>query len=289
MYIKKHPTGNEYLRAGDVWIRNMWKSNQALQLSSLYEGGDFSQACKNEEMNRNYKRISDLELNFKQVIIVNDGYKFLENYEWLLEVSNTCCILAVNEVLRKWRLYKDRKGKPINGYVTNVLSNESTRCLPKVNLGYFPVCIASSRTNADFLRDYRGDIYTYTPTPEMSFGYHRTDSYYVDDYRNPVVAAMNLAYRFNAEKILLFACDDSFEDERFGSVRLDNGLYTYPPLVRTQQIIDANAYWLTKHPKKSIKIADWSHGPKYMNASNIANKEEALEFLKEQPEENNNG
>src|SRR5581483_5776715 len=70
-----------------------------------------------------------------------------------------------------------------------------------------PKCIVSSRTYPEFVRQYRqrkGAIYKYNPSRERKFGGVADSIYCVDDYRNPICAAVGLAYRFGAEKLLVF-------------------------------------------------------------------------------------
>jgi hypothetical protein len=120
--------------------------------------------------------------------------------------------------------------------------------------------------------------------PEVKFGVERKETYYIDDYRNPICAAIGFAHQFGAEKILLLCCDDSFKEKRDFSVELHNGLHTYPHHVRSQEIIDANLYWLTHQENKEVKVADWSSGGEYKNAEYISDEEGVIAFFKDQSE-----
>jgi hypothetical protein len=96
--------------------------------------------------------------------------------------------------------------------------------------------------------------------------YHEV-SYQVDDYRNPICAAINLAYHFGVEKLGLFCCDDSFAEKRDGATQLPNGLWTYEPQLIAHGLIEGCLHWLKKTEK--INIVDCSSGPIYKNVQYI--------------------
>jgi hypothetical protein len=110
-------------------------------------------------------------------------------------------------------------------------------------------------------------------------------AYHIDDYRNPVCAAIDLAFRFEARRIMLLCCDDSFKDPRDAAEELENGLYTYPQHLRLQDIIDAKAFWLNQYKDRKIKVCDYSAGRKYDNITYINTDEQALEFFTKEDEE----
>lgn len=283
MRIKKHPTNNEYVRAADTWVRNFTKNSHAsLQISHLFSSEDHKLILKNEEHNKNFPRISDEKLHFKKVAIVSDGYDFDRRHEFLAKVPKDVCVLVVNGALKRWKLMSSKwpaeQRRSINGFVANNPYAEAMRMMPGKDSRYYPACIASARTNNDFLKKYMGDVYVYVPTPEERFGTARTEAYYIDDYRNPVCAAVGLAYRFGVERLMLVCCDDSFADKRDSSVKLPNGLHTYPQHLKCHDIIDANLYWLTHQGEAEVKVADYSNGPNYSNAAYISSEEAAISF-----------
>lgn len=266
MRIKKTPTANEYIRANDVWVRNFTKKGIApMAISHMYEREDHQNILANEEHNRKFPKISDEKISFPKLAIVSDGYDFAKAHQILKEVPDVG-VLAINGALAGWKLMPH---KSINAYVINNPYRESLAYLPNRN-GYYPVCVSSIRTNNEFCKRYRGDVYLYHPTPERVFGYERNEAYYIDDYRNPVCAAIGLAYNFGARKVLLLSCDDSFDNKRDGSVQLENGLWTYPQHLKSQDIIDANLYWLTHQEGQEVEVADYSRGRKYLNAAYIS-------------------
>jgi hypothetical protein len=284
MNIKKHPSGNEYIYSGDVWVRNFTKKNVSnIQLSCLFSEEDMGLVLKNEQMNLNYPKVSDEKLIFSKVCIVSDGYLFEERQKILAKIPKDVCIIAVNRALAKWQLFNEKTPpeyrRTINAFLVNNPYKDAMTFLPPKNSKYYPTCVASTRTNYDFLKRYLGDVYCYNPTPEEKFGIKKVENYYIDDYRNPVCAAIVLAYQMDVKKLMLFCCDDSFSDERENSVRLPNGLYSYKPLLRSHDIIDANLYWLTSMEDKKIEVSNYSSGLDYKNAVYIKSEREIISFF----------
>lgn len=289
MVVRKHKNGNDYLYSGNVWVRNFTKKESPEKdITNLYKKDDFNLILKNELKNQSYPVISEENFNFKKIVIVSDGYDFEKKHLLLSKLPQDVCILAVNGALNKWKLFSyetpEENRRTINGYVINNPYSESMKFMPKKDSKYFPVCISSIRTNFEFLKKYLGDVYTYYPSFNKDFGHDVPQRYHVDDYRNPVCAAISLAYRFNVNKLMLFCCDDSFEEERPNSVRLENGLWSYKPLLQSQDIIDGKFYWLKKFENEKIEVADFSSGKEYNNASYIKNEEEFISFFTDNSE-----
>lgn len=294
MNIKKYPNGNEYIRAGDVWVRNFTKPDvAALQLTDIFDRSDLGLILKNQELNKNFPRVSDEVLRFDKVLIMSDGYDFEAKQDMLKNLPKDVCILATNGSLAKWKFINPKipmeQRKTINGYIINNPYQESMNFLPKKNSNYYPTCVASTRTYHGFLKKYKGNIYTYQPTHQKNFGINVTESYYIDDYRNPICAAIGLAFRFGVKKLMLFCCDDSFLEERDNAIQLPNKLWTYKPLLRSHEIIDANLYWLTHEEEYEVQVADCSNGLNYANAAYINSEEEVVSFFTDLSEGVNNG
>jgi hypothetical protein len=153
--------------------------------------------------------------------------------------------------------------------------------MPRKNRG-LPKCIASTRTNYEFLFHYKdkGSIYKYCPVNEEGYtgrAYEKI-KYQIDDYRNPICAALQLCYHFGTEKVLLFCCDDSFDQERPGAEKLHNGLWQYPQQNIAHGLIDATAYWLKSMKYSETDVKDHSDGPLYENAAYI-NEDEIQSFF----------
>ncbi len=276
MRIKKDPIfKNEYIKTGDIWVRNFTNgTRQPIDLNQLFTVSDLSQIMINEIANRNFNRtkITDENLYFPNIVIISDGYDFEKKQNILSRLPSNVVIFAVNNTLNKWK-----QDKPINLYVTNNPYKDCMNDLPKRR--YYPSCVASTRSYPAFLDHYKGKIYLYEPTPSLNFGIDQKDIWYIDDYRNPICAAIGLAYKFGVQKLALFCCDESFVDERPGAIKLNNELWNYPQHKLSHDIIDANLYWLINQENYEVKVVDYSSGLEYINATYISTEEMLLDFF----------
>lgn len=271
MRIKKHPTGNEYIKVDNIWVRNFTKNYLTpLQITHLFDRKDYHIILENEKLNTNFPKISNEKIIFRKIVIVSDGYQFSEKQNLLNDLPKDVGIFAVNGSLKKWNLKKS-----INGYIINNPYSEALKYLPQKN--YYPVCIASTRTNHVFTKKYPGDVYTYLPTTELLFGSQDKEQYSIDDYRNSICAAIGLSFHFGVEKLLLFCCDDSFENKQNDSILLNNSLYTHPEQLLVNKLINANLYWLKIFKDRKIEIANYSCGENIENTKTIDN---VLDFFK---------
>lgn len=278
MLIKPHSSKNEYIRAGDVWVRNFTKSGvEPVSAGNLFPKSDQGVVVANEIKNKQYSWIYNEKPILSDIVIVSDGYQFEQLHEGLHELPDYVGIFAVNHALRKWKLVRKRS---INAYIVNNPYPECLSFLPKNS--YYPVCISSLRTYHPFLEKYQGQIYVYEPTIDRTFGRSGLVPYRIDDYRNPICAAIGLAFQFGVRRLMLMCCDDSFESKRDAAVQLDNGLWTYEQHLRSHDIIDANLYWLTHQEDVEVKVVNWSSGPELINAQYISSVQEAREFFKDE-------
>jgi hypothetical protein len=289
MRIKKHQN-NEYVRAGNVWVRNFTKPySKATAINSMIDRSDHQIIMQNESINSrsgNRSISEEKNLNFKKMVIISDGFNFSERHKELLEMPDDVFVIAVNGALRKWELMRSTRTRAINAYVVNNPYPECLYNMPSRDSRYYPICISSTRTYHDFVKKYAGNIFLYEPTPEQNFGTkRRPEQYYIDDYRNPICAAIGLAYQFGVKKLLLMCCDNTFKEKRDAAEQLDNGLWTYPQHIRSHDITDANLYWLTHDIQDEVLVADYSNGLKYKNATYISCKDEALAFFEEESKE----
>ena len=283
--IKKHKSKNEYMITDDVWVRNFCKEKVAylsLNKTTLEESHLF---MSNEIENRKIisRNITIEDLRHNNVLIVSSGYNFEKMHLFLHKLKyKDVTVIAVNRALRDWKLIKDCKPeerRAVNFLLVNNPYKECMRSMPQ-NHKFFPPCIASTRTNNSFCEKYEGDILFYPPTTDTTYsGPPIKSNYYIDDYRNPICAALGIAWQFKAKKIMLLCCDDSFEDERPGSRKLENGLHCYPQQIMSQNIIEANLFWLKQ---AGVQLADYSSGIKYSNADYIKSEDEALSFFKDE-------
>ncbi len=285
MRVKKTKDRNEYIRAGGLWVRNFTNYGLPfLNINKMFDHEDYQGILKNEMANRIVQKppISEETFHFPKIVIVSDGYGFAEKHRLLEELPSDVAIIAVNGALVKWKLLTPpSKGRVINFYVVNNPYDECKRLLPRRGPRYFPSCIASSRTNPEFISNYIGNTYLYEPSQNINFGKPSADKYCIDDYRNPICASIGLAYQFGVEKLMLFCCDDSFEDERPAAEKLQNGLWTYPQQLKSHDIIDANLYWLTHQENMDVQASDHSSGPEYINAEYITSEEAVIAFFED--------
>jgi hypothetical protein len=285
MRIKKL-NNNEYISAGGIWVRNFTKINApCINIDSITKNSDYQKLLQNEQDNRQlgHGDISDESLVTENVIIASDGYDFSNRQEFISRVPNNVFVFGVNRVLQKWKMLREElpeeSRRAINLYVVNNPYPECMQYLPPPNSKYYPSCVTSTRTNPEFVKRYKGRLYHYEPTLDSGFGFNNRKMYHIDDYRNPVCAAIDLAFHFGVKKLMFLCCDNSFSDKREASINLENGLYTYPQHIRLQDIIEAKLFWLSKFKDREIKIGDYSSGRKYNIAEYIDTEEKAIEFF----------
>ena len=281
--IKKTNDRNRYILGGGIWVRDFTNNNVPfVNINKMIDKEDYKVVLSNEMKNKTLRRgsISEEVFNFPKIVIVSDGYGFAEKHKMLFNLGSDVIIIAVNGALAKWELMQGEVRKPINLYVANNPYEECKSYLPKKS-NYYPSCASSIRTNPDFINKYLGNIYFYYPSQDAGFGQSNIERYCIDDYRNPVCAAIGLAYRFGVQKLMLLCCDDSFKDERPAAEKLPNGLWTYPQQIKSHDIIDANLYWLTHQEDKEVVVADHSSGPEYNHAQYISNEEAMSAFFED--------
>ncbi len=277
MRIKKHKSQNEYAQTpGGVWVRNLANDGIGpVDINTLTRKEDYGLLLKNELTNtaKQIARIDLEKVNLPNVVIVSDGHGFAEKHELLAKLPKNVAVIAVNGALAKWKLSSGAVRRGINFYVVNNPYRECVGFLPKKNK-YYPKCISSTRTNPDFIRLYKGVMYQYMPVFQEDYSGMVVDcDYQIDDYRNPVCAAVGLAHRFGVEKLLLFCCDEAMSEERPGAVQLPRGGWAYPQQIMAQQVVDANLYWLKKREDTDVETGVFGTGPDYEHAKYISEEE----------------
>lgn len=271
--VKKNADGNRYLLTQDgVWVRDLTNAGAPyVDLNGSVRPEDHFTILQNEVKNRIIRCpwVDSEKFYFRDVVIVSDGHQFESKQAMLQGLPKTTTIIAVNGALRKWSLPRSP-----TCYVVNNPYDDCLRFLPRPGTP-LPRCIASVRTNHRFLKSYDSNKYRYYPVNDPSFASTGANEVHwqVDDYRNPVCAAISLAYRFGAETITLFCCDDSFESERPASVKVADGLWTYPQHVKVRNTIDGMFFWLRNHPSQKYGLYDHSSSGKYRFAEYIHEKD----------------
>jgi len=268
----KRIKNNEFVLEEGVWIRNPFCESKPLDINSLAKS-ESSLLLQNESDNlrRPYMQIDEaMDLSFENVVIVSDGHLWEERQLALGDLpSKQVKVLGVNGSLSKWRMVGDGATikRTMAFYVVNNPYPECMGYLPRYHR-YYPNLISSTRTFPGFLREYKNEPYMYRPTQDLDFsgaGFGDVNAV-IDDYRNPVCAAISIAAKRGAKKIALMCCDESFEEGRPGSERMENGLYQYPQQIKCQKIIDKHLFWVRS---AGIDVVDCSSGLKMNNARYI--------------------
>lgn len=275
--IKKHANRNQYLHVGDdLWVRNPWASNVPYtDINSLTEVTDYSTLLRNELVNdrMKYPWIDSENIRSEKAIIISDGFDFEEKHIELAKMLSNVNVFVINGALIKWK----SKTKQPNYYIINNPYKQAMYYLPKSTS---VKCIASARTNYEFLQKYNGQKYKYYPVGDSRYcGLDSKDcTYRIDDYRNAICGAINLLGKFGVKKLMLAFCDEVFDDVRPGSIMGDNGKSYYPQQLKANNLIDGNLYWLSK--SNGCKVVQNTAGPKLKTATHIS-LEETMNFFQE--------
>jgi len=281
MRIKKYKR-NEYVLAQDLWVRNPYCNSEPIDINNLSKD-ELSLFMKNETENSKKKSINlddMVDPGLRNVIICSDGYGWKSAQKILAEIPNSKAkVIGINGSLSKWELVGNLSDKKrvMSTYVVNNPYNECMSYLPNTHR-YYPPLLSSTRTNPNFLNSYMERPMFYTPTKELGYsGLPREGCVILEDYRNPLCAAINYCVKMGVRKLALFCCDESFVDERPGSEKMRNGLHQYPQQIKSQKIVDAQFYWLRI---KGVETVDCSSGTEYANAAYIK-PEDLIDFFNE--------
>ena len=279
MRIKKFKN-NEYVLAENIWVRNLCLNSKPLDINNLTKK-EISVFLKNEHENikNNKLKIQNIEKNFDNLIIFSDGFDWKNKQKILGEISkDLSATLGVNGSLAKWEMVGEKAEikRTMTFYLVNNPYSDCLGFLPK-NHSYYPNIISSTKTNPEFIKKYKNKPFLYQSTIDTFYAGFDCDKEFskLDDYRNPICAAISFAWKKNVKKIILLCCDESFEEERPGAIKMKNGLYQYPQQILCQKVIDKQLYWLKKN---NVEIMDCSSGIEYENADYIK-KEDIISFL----------
>lgn len=267
--IKRCANGNEYVLSGDTWVRNFINPVSPVDINVLTDSKDYNLMVENEVKNSSLD-ISEIDTDktkHTKAIIVSDGYDFENKQKLLLGIPSNVVLIATNRSLAKWKI-----NKKIDYFLVNNPYPECMIAMPKHK--YNPPCVLSSRTYHQFVKEYdrRGStIYKYSPTPEKRFSSSISKSIcMIDEYRNPICAAIGLCFKFGVSKLMLFCCDSSFNSDRPSAEKINNGLWIYPQQRVAHNIINGNLYW---YKKAGAEIVDHSSGLEYDNVPYISESE----------------
>jgi hypothetical protein len=280
MRIKKHQNKNRYmLTEHGIWVRDFTQNNVVYEdINNLTESGDYRRLLENEHGNRLLRlpQVDAERPTSDKVLIVSNGMDFERKQQYLRGLPSDVTVIAVNGALADWTIHTGENRQRVHYYLVNNPYQECMSFYPRQSR-YFPRCIASLRTFPEFTRQYskKGNVCRYQPVSETNFSGASSDaSYQLDDYRNPICAAVALAYQMSAIRVCLFCCDDSSKEDKPGMVTIDNrhtdvSSYTYPQQIVSHGIIDAQFGWLKMQEDTDVKLAYHSYSPEYSNATYI--------------------
>lgn len=272
--IKKTSDRAKYVLSGDAgWVRD-FTGNHGVILSDVYDTNSVRVAVANESANRTYNlpMIDRESIVSPHVVVVSDG----TDLQAVLPLVNVfskqkTLIVGVNNSLSSQEFFP-------HYYISNHQGEESLSLIPKQRV--LPNLIASCRANSSFVRKYRqrgGVAFIYVPTPSRQFSSNLFKSNFtIDDYRNPICAAINLAYRWNAIKLTLLAPHDFYAESKAGTQKIRNGVNIYPQQKTAHNYVDGCLYWLREHGCETTAVTS---GLSFSNANTLT-PSEAEEFFK---------
>lgn len=276
--IKKTSTGNRYLITKNKFhVRDFTNGVEPIDLNSFYKESDYDLIIENEIKNysMNIMQIEEELIEASKCVIVSDGYLFDEKQSLLADLPKDVKIIAVNRTLAKWKI-----SRKIDFYLVNNPYKEAMSYLPLKN--NYPPCITSSRTYHGFVAKYskHGTTYMYSPTPGIKFsGVYRKNLIRVDDYRNPICAAISLCHRIGISKLLLFCCDEIITEQKDGAELVGENLWMYPQNIQASELIDANLYWFKNREFIEVEVAKYPKGLEYENVSYIDEQNGFISFF----------
>lgn len=281
MRIKKLNKNKYILSKDKVWIRDFCSVDKGLDINQFYKKEN-KLWIENEFENLKKSKLNlPLEqMNYENIIICSDGFGWKQKQNIIKKIPNSLVkIIGTNGSLSKWENNKDKTeySRSMNFYFVNNPYRECMGYLPKNS--YYPNIISSIRTYPKFLDNYKNQYYFYKPSDDGEYSiYPNLIELILDDYRNAICGAISLSWKLKVKKLILFCCDESFEEYREGSIQMENGLYQYPQQIMAQNIIDKQLYWLRQN---NVEIFDHSSGIKYENADYIEEDSIVSFFSKE--------
>lgn len=245
MLVKNHYNKNDYcLSSSGHWVRNFTKPiAKAIDINELIPPEDVKLILENEIKNdiKHYPIMEAESQIHENVLIIGDGLGHEETLAVIEELPANVAIIGVNGIFSKWS-----SKRKLNYYIVNNPYKECINYFPQ-SLSYWPKCIASIRTYPKFLEAFQGKKFIYYPATTVGYSGVRCNyDYFIDDYRNPVCAALGIAYKFKAKRVVLASVLELFKQGRSGMERLNEETWFYPQQKMAHSLIDANLYWLQK-------------------------------------------
>ena len=251
--IKLHKNKNEYFLTSDkIWVRNYNKINaNPIDINNLYNENEIEMLLANEIKNN---ELSTLDLmselkEIKKILIISDGFGFEDSEKLISNLPNDVKIIANYGACRFWK----HKRLPNYMVATNPFDDASLYLPEKI----FPILIASSRTNNNFLKRYINTIIKYYPTPDENYESpsSHNNPLHIDEYRSSIASSIIIAFKMNCEKLCIAYPINAYEKQRPATEQIpDTNYYFYPQQKIAKNIIDANLFWY-KMNKPSATIS----------------------------------
>ena len=210
---------------------------------------------RNESKNRRYLKSADRFANYGRgriAIIFSDGLWWRDCIPWIFPHTRRISVIGCNKVLvaaPKLDIYM------ANSPYTDVLSYlPASGILPTQTLGLF-----ATRIYPVFADRFVNKKYFYTPPKNKHHAVtiHGSSFPTFEDFQTILVSAIHFAAWSGFNPIVLCSCDNSFTEERPGSIDIGQGRYIYPHHLRTYALIRGCVFWLQKH---NIKVYNASAG-----------------------------
>ena len=237
--VKRHKNRNEYALTENFWVRNFNSPDvKPTDVNRLFEENELKNVLDNEIKNSKMGipvLTKDLA-NIENLIIVSDGFRFNEHKK-IIKLKENFKILVLNHAMRFWESPQ---------FPSFMLMNNSTdMAMSAMPLGQMPQLIVSRRTYHQFLRAYQNNMYLYDPVPDEYYqsSTAKDSPAYLDDYRNPICAAISFANFINVRNIFLFGCSYSYGQNRPGTIQVAENAFQYPQQQLGDKIIDLNLFW----------------------------------------------
>jgi hypothetical protein len=238
--IKRHKNRNEYFKVDNYWVRNFGKEHVEIRdLNNFYEDTEYKQLISNEVNNAklDFANISSENFTFENIVVVSDGFNFDEHQETIVELPTGTCIITVNQALRLW------KSSAYPEYY--LICNTSDSAMSVLPNKIFPKLFASRRTYGNFVKRYKNIGYFYDPVPDFTYQspFSKESALLIDDYRNPICAALGIAFNLRVSRIFLAYCSHAYKEHRDGTQKIGEGIFQYPQQKLADKIVDANIFW----------------------------------------------
>jgi hypothetical protein len=247
--LKEGINRNVYLKKDSFWIRNPNGIGSIPQdINNMYSEIEIRKNIENEIYNSklNIPNIETETFEWENVIIVSNGYGFKNDHADLLDGfpnSRKSIVISVNNTPRFW----ESKRLP-NYYITNNLNDFS-------NFKFLPILIAGKRSDPVSIVKYKNMKYFYSHTPSNNFkSPSDTNSLlYIDDYRNPICAAISCCNHYKVKNLILAFCSEGYENKKDGMEYISDNVYMYPQQKLANSIINGMLFWyLVNNPQSKI-------------------------------------